>query len=278
MFNPKAALLWIATIFACTLFGIHLQAQSCNPDNSYIDFYSEANTISGTIKHCGLNLTCITTRTPPVADSTAPFSFAKHRKSLDNVYQVVHGVTAYNISNADNSTFSVDCDNSYGNADASTGAGSLLQGLVTWTSNDAPFNCVPNGDEAAVNCESPQIINGLTINGVAVPSGNYPAGAAFPVSGSIKDSDCAFGTETFEGSLVLQEAALQGNPTDNPRLAHTGMHLTGQATCTALGSVKLFTTQYDLKIGGSSDKGRLFWSPQTYISVGTLQLTSQIVQ
>src|SRR5882724_2496104 len=168
MFRRKAVLLGIAAIFAGMVFGLHLQAQCINSDSYYIIFSSSSHTISGTIKKCGSDLSCTTTRITPVADSSASALYTKdpasNEMSLDNVYQVINGVKVYDLSNTDNSTGTEDCGTDYGNADVHLGAGNLLQGLVTWTSNDDLFSCVPSYDSnklGGVSCSSAEKIHGL---------------------------------------------------------------------------------------------------------------------
>jgi len=286
MFGRKAALLGIAAIFTGMLFGLRLQAQCKNSDDWYMIFSSNSYTLSGTITNCGLGLLCRTTRITPVADSNASALNTKdpntNEISLNNVYQVVYGVKVYDLSNAHNSTRTQDCGGSYGNADAHTGTGNLLQGLVTWISNDTLFTCELGGlPLGLVSCSSSEKIHGLAINGVAVPVGNHRAAISLPVSGIIKEPGCALGTETFNGSLTLQESSVHGSTTDNITVSLTGMHLTGQATCTTSDLVSLFTTQYDLKVGGHSDEAELDdgYQQQGYkMRVSTLQFVSELDQ
>jgi len=290
MFRRKAVLLGIAAIFACMVFGLRMQAQCKNSDDWLIIFSSSSNTLSGTVKNCGPDLFCRTTRITPVADSSASAFDNKDATnypnvlSLDNVYQVVYGVKVYDVSNADNSTSTRDCLFNYGNADVYTGAGNLLQGLVTWTSNDDLFSCtqygeVPDNDQGILECSSSQKIHGLTINGVTVPIGSHRGRVSFPVSGTIKDPDCASGTETFNGSLKLQDSSVHGSKTDNITVSLTGMHLTGQATCTTSDLVSLFTTQYDLRVGGHSNQAQLDRKePGLKMKIHALQFASELEQ
>jgi len=55
----------------------------------------------------------------------------------------------------------------------------------------------------------------------------------------------------------LQDSSIHGSGTDNLTVLLSGMHLTGQATCTTSASVNMFTTQYDLRVGGHSDQAQL---------------------
>lgn len=283
MFRRKAILLGIAAIVIGMLFGLRLQAQCINPDDYLYIFTSSSHTISGTVKNCELDGSCRTTRIAPVADSSTTAFYNKelatNEISLDNVYQAVYGVKVYDLSNVDNTTSTADCFGVNGHADAHIGTGSLLEGLVTWTSNDNLFTCDYFDDRGAVHCSSSQKISGLTINGVAVPVGNHRGGVSLPVSGTIKDTVCVSGTETFNGSLTLQESSIHGSGTGNLTVSLTGMHLTGQATCTTLGLVNLFTTQYDLRVSGHSDLAQMD-GEEAYLKFGihTLQFASELDQ
>jgi len=266
-----------------------MQAQCHDSDDWSVSFNSSSNTLSGTVKNCGPDLFCRTTRITPVADSSSSAFDNKdpnypNELSLDNVYQVIYGVKVYDVSNADNSTSTRDCLFNYGNADVHTGAGNLLQGLVTWTSNDDLFSCtqygeVPDNDQGILECSSSQKIHGLTINGVTVPIGSHRGRVSFPVSGTIKDTDCASGAETFNGSLTLQDSTVHGSKTDNITVSLTGMHLTGQATCATSDFISLFTTQYDLRVGGHYDQAQLDWkNPGEKMKIRTLQFVSELDQ
>ena len=283
MFRRKAVLLGITAIVIGMLFGLRLQAQCKNSDDYLYVFTSSSHTISGTIKNCDLDGFCRTTRIAPVADSSVSTFYDKDRPSneisLDNVYQAVYGVRVYDLSNVDNSTSAFDCGGSYGHADAHIGAGNLLQGLVTWASNDNLFTCDYFDDRGVIHCSSAQKISGLTINEVAVPVGNHQGGVSFPVSGNIKDPACTSGTETFNGSLTLQDSSVHGSGTGNLTVSLTGMYLTGQATCTTLGLVNLFTTQYDLRVSGHSDWAQMDWEEAALkFKVRTLQFASELDQ
>jgi len=274
----------IAAMVACALMCPCMQAQGvCRyPDGQFMTFASNTYAISGTIKNCELNFPCTTTRIPPVADTASIIPPIYSTNTLNSAYQVVYGVTVYDFSGTNNNSSSTDCFDNKGFAEATTGTGSLLQGLVTWTSNDVPFGCTPTSVDinGNVDCNSAEVTRGLVINGVTVPIGSYPAGTAFPVSGTIKDPGCALGTETFNGSVTLQETSVQGVGTDTLTVATTGMHLTGQATCATLGQINVFTTQYDLRVGGDTHKATLdFPYPSIYkMGVGTLQFTAQLAQ
>jgi hypothetical protein len=52
---------------------------------------------------------------------------------------------------------------------------------------------------------------------------------------------------------VLQEFQISGVGTNNLSIKLTGLHLVGDATCTSLSLVTLFTTHYDLAIAGPDD-------------------------
>ena len=287
MFSLKTILPGI-TIIASGLIVSHMQGQCSNPDTMYMNFASNASALSGTVKHCELSLPCTITMIPPVGDSAAFFiPTVPGNITLGSAYQAIHGVKVYNFSNVNNYTLSTDCPSDggdFGLSNSSTDAGSLLQGLVTWTGHNIDINCIPapEGDDGGkVGCVSVEMTNGLSVNGVAVPVGTYPAGTSFPVTGKIKDAGCTFGTETFTGSLTLQDSSVVGSGTDNLAIFASGMRLTGQAMCTTPGLGTIFTTQYDLKVGGSINKVKLDYGTSSgsfKMSVGSLQLTAQLAQ
>lgn len=288
MFSLKTVLPGIATIIASGLIVSHMQGQCSNPDTMYMRFASNASALSGTVKHCELNLPCTITMIPPVGDSAAIIPLTVPGNiTLGSAYQAIHGVTVYNFSNVNNYAISADCpsdDGDIGLGNSSTDSGSLLQGLVTWTGHSIDLKCIPapEGDDGGkVGCDSVEMTNGLAVNGIALPVGTYPAGTSFPVTGKIKDSGCTFGTETFSGSLTLQDSSVLGSGTENLTLLTSGMHLTGHATCASPGLGTIFTTQYDLKVGGNIIKSKLDYGTSSgsfKMSVGSLQLTAQLAQ
>jgi hypothetical protein len=188
----------------------------------------------------------------PVDQSTTTGS-GSNDNAANSASQYVFGVRVYNIANVNDSTSdseTVSLDE--GVADASSGAVSLLNGLVTFASNDDPLTCTPDASDptTAVDCTSTETTTGLTIAGTPVAAGTYPAGTSFNVQGRISDPECLAGTETFTGILTLQTSNFSGLGTDAASINLTGIELVGDAVCESLDLIPLFNTQYVLAIGG----------------------------
>jgi hypothetical protein len=165
------------------------------------------------------------------------------------------GVLVYNLLSIDDfaqTDYNLALDD--GVAEAKTGAGSLLGGLIYWQSHDDRLACKPDANIMNhVDCAATEVMTGLLINRVAVHLGKYPAGTAFPVFGPVTDTNCGPKQETFSGYLITQESRITGLGTSGVAMSMTGMHLAGDATCSsAVSGRPPFTTHYDLAVGGPS--------------------------
>jgi hypothetical protein len=165
------------------------------------------------------------------------------------------GVLVYNLLNIDDfaqTDYNLAVDD--GVAEAKTGAGSLLGGLIYWQSHDDRLACKPDANITNhVDCAATEVITGMLINRVAVHLGKYPAGTAFPVFGPVTDPNCGPKQEAFSGYLITQESRTTGLGTSGVGMSMTGMHLVGDATCvSAVSGRPPFTTHYDLAVGGPS--------------------------
>ena len=217
-------------------------------------FSSVANAISGSVAKTFVGVLPSSVTIAPV-DQSATVTSGSNSVPANSASKNVFGVEVYNLSTINDSTDDSDTAAlDVGGATATTGAGSLLGGLVTWKSNSAPLACSPDTTVTGqVDCESTQITTGLTINGATISTGPYPAGSSFTVTGKLTDPQCLLvaGIESFSGSLVLQETHFSGVETDNVVLSEVGIHLVGDATCKTVGLVSLFSTHYDLAVGGT---------------------------
>ena len=216
-------------------------------------FSTEADAVSGTVTKSILGLIDETVTIAPV-DQSSTVTSGDNNVHAASDSQTVLGVEVYNLGTVDDSTsasYTATLDDGVGTA--STAAGSLLGGLVTWQSNIEPLNCTIDTTVAGqIDCSSIQTTYGLTINGVAVAPGTYPSGASFAVTGTLADAECGLGVETFSGSLITQEPQITGDGTDDVTLKIVGLHLLGEATCRTLGLIPLFSTSYDIALAGPS--------------------------
>lgn len=216
-------------------------------------FSTEADAVSGTVTKSILGLIDETVTIAPV-DQSSTVTSGDNNVHAASDSQTVLGVEVYNLGTVDDSTsasYTATLDGGLGTA--STAAGSLLGGLVTWQSNIDPLNCTIDPTVAGqIDCSSIQTTYGLTINGVAVAPGTYPSGASFAVTGTLADAECGLGVETFSGSLITQEPQITGDGTDDVTLKIVGLHLLGEATCRTLGLIPLFSTSYDIALAGPS--------------------------
>lgn len=217
---------------------------------------AQADAISATITKTLAGQTPITTTIAPVVLSSAGYPYDESKlnddQSAGSASQTVYGVEVYNFLDVDDSTFGANGTN-IATAEEKSGISSLLGGLVKWNSNENPATCSINADAepSSFSCGATETIQGLTVNNVAVPLASYPAGTSIPVNGTISDPQCSTGTENFSGYLILQESqyVIPDGFTLTVRL--TGMHLVGQATCTAPSLPPLFTTTYDIRVAES---------------------------
>ena len=245
--TPYTTILMTALVSVALGLGQNSSAQTAQVS-------SEADAVSGTVTKTVLGLLPQTVTIAPV-DQSNTLTSGSNDVPAASASQTVLGVEVYNLGTVDDSTsasYTATLDGGVGTA--STAAGSLLGGLVTWKSNIEPLNCAIDPTVAGqIDCSSIQTTYGMTINGVAVPPGSYPSGASFPVNGNITDAQCGLGAETFSGSLITQESQVTGIGTAAVSIKQIGMHLLGDATCRTLGLVPLYITHYDIEVAGPED-------------------------
>jgi hypothetical protein len=221
-----------------------------------VEFRSEADAIFGTVTRTNPGMHSDTVTINPVAESIVAndFSTGSDDAPLSGSSQTIFGVLAYNFRNVDDfsrTDHTVTAND--GIAEAKTGEGSLLGGLIYWQSNDDRLACNPDAIiPKRVDCSSTETIKGLLINRVAVHHGKYPAGTSFPVFGPVDDPNCQAKHEMFSGYLIAQESHITGLGTSGVTVSLTGMHLVGDATCSPAKAGPPFTTHYDLAVGGPS--------------------------
>jgi hypothetical protein len=224
-----------------------------------VKFSAEADAIFGTLANTVSGMQPTPRMIPP---QDASYAANQYVTSVSNAYhntnasnsQTFFGVLVYNFRNIDNfaqTDYTVAVND--GIAEAKTGEGSLLGGLIYWQSQDDRLACHPDANiPNRVDCAATEAITGLLINRVAVHHGKYPAGTSFPVFGPVDDPNCSPKQETFSGYLVTQESRITGLGTSGVTLSLTGMHLIGDATCSSALQGPSFTTHYDLAVGGPS--------------------------
>ena len=221
-----------------------------------VRFHTEADAIYGTVTNTVSGMLPNTVSLYPVDQSalyTDVYTDSNHVSDASKS-QSEFGVLVYNFRNIDNSTqlhYTGALDD--GIAEAKTGEGSLLGGLIYWQSHDDRLTCNPNNSNPKrVDCAATETITGLLINRAPVHHGKYSAGTSFPVFGSVNDPNCSPGRETFSGYLFAQESQITGLGTSGVTVSLTGMHLLGDAVCSSPMQGSSFTTHYDLAVGGPS--------------------------
>lgn len=255
--TPYTTILMTAIVSVALSLGQNASAQTTQ-------FSSEADAVSGTVTKTVLGLLPQTVTIAPVDQSNTATSGSNDVPAA-TAAQTILGVAVYNLGTVDDSTSASYTATLDGGVDsASTAAGSLLGGLVTWQSNFDPLSCsIDPTLEGQIDCSSVQTTYGLTIDGVAVPPGNYPSGASFPVTGDLTDAQCGLGTETFSGSLFTQESQVTGIGTAAVTIKQIGLHLVGNATCRTLNLIPLYITHYDIEVAGSESDAAGIYAPPT---------------
>lgn len=246
----KAALL--------VLLGFGLSGTAAAQTSPPAQFDSEADAISGSVQRqtlLGIQRELISAQLQAIADIQA-----SQQQEIQTLVQEEFGVRAYNFDPiTDSATASDTMANDSGSGSVTTNAGSLVNGLVTWTSLANTLSCQPDSTvQGQVDCASQQTIAGLKVNGVAVNLGTYPAGETIPVTGTLTDPEClldgVLGTETFQGQLQFQESETTGDGTNQASVTENGLYLTGIATCSVIGQLlPLFQTTYNLKVAGPKE-------------------------
>lgn len=105
---------------------------------------------------------------------------------------------------------------------------------------------------------------------VPIATATYPAGASFPVLGTIADPQCLAGTETFSGTLISQESQITGQGTKEVSVKLIGMRLLGDATCKTLFLIPLFVTHYDLAVAGPEEDRKVMQDLQLGVVINGL--------
>jgi hypothetical protein len=220
-------------------------------------FHAEADAIYGTVTNTvsGRPPNIVTVGPVDEAAVNTDFNTGSSNVPAASASQSIFAVPVYSVQNIDDSAqtdYTVSADD--GIAEAKTGQGSLLNGLISWQSNDNRLSCQPDATiPNRVDCSSTETITGLVISRVAIHHGKYPAGTSFPVFGGINDPSCTVpGVETFSGYLILQESQITGLGTSGVTAGLTGMHLVGDATCISGVAGHSFITHYDLAISSPS--------------------------
>ncbi|KLD64594.1 hypothetical protein [Dyella japonica] len=135
----------------------------------------------------------------------------------------------------------VSLDDATGETDAQNV--SLLGGLVTFDSEQAPGTCQSNDAQGDFSCSGTGTFTHLAINGSRVATGTYAAGTTFNIiNAQILAPNCTR-VALFNGKLVLADSQIAGNDTNSPVVEGEWLHLTGNAICLGL---PLGTTKYDL--------------------------------
>jgi len=211
-----------------------------------MSFTSEADSIKGTYQCPGGS-----TQTISVADQANTSDSGIDDVSNPSESFSACGKTLYSFTSVDDSTSASDATTSdFAESIATTGAGSLLGGLVTWKQSSNDLRC-DEVDATDVRCTDATTITTLKIGGTAVPAGSYSPGTLFPISGlQILSSSC-IGVELCSGTLTLLEFAVTGNHTSSVGVDATTMHLQGSSLCVGL---PLGVTYYDLKVGGPHEE------------------------
>jgi hypothetical protein len=215
-----------------------------------IQFSSEADSDSGTATQTLLGL-LPTSQTWGPDDQSETTASGSNSEPAPSVTENISGVTAYQSEDDDNSTDAGAGSDDQANASSSSGSGSALGGLITWNNLSIQITCVPDGNIAdQIDCTTYETIGGLLINGVqALTAGSFAPGTSIPVSGDIPDTNCPLGTDSFSGNIVLNNSVLNSG-TEQGSDTQIALQITGTATCKTADLVTVYTTTYNLQIGG----------------------------
>lgn len=156
------------------------------------------------------------------------------------------GQSIYQASSIDDKSHADDTaalDDASGETDAQNV--SILGGLVTFSSEQAPATCQTTDSAGDVVCGGDGHFSHLAINGSAVAAGDYAPGSSFQiVNAQVVAPDCV-GVSLFTGQLTMLDSQTANNDTASPESEGEWLHLTGQATCVGLPLGA--TTHYDLR-------------------------------
>ncbi|GGA13747.1 hypothetical protein [Dyella caseinilytica] len=235
--------------FAATLLAVaiglastgYAQAQS-------VQFSSEADSDSGTATQTLLGLLQSPQNWGP-DDQSQTTTSGSNDQTAPSIDEDISGVDVFESEDADNST-DAGATGDQADASSSSGSGSALGGLISWSNLSIQLSCLPDGSISdQIDCTTYESVTNLLINGQpAAKAGSFAAGTSIPVSGNIPDTNCPLGTDSFTGNVVLDNSILNSGGeqgSDN----EIGMQITGTATCDTLGLVPLYTTAYNEQIG-----------------------------
>ncbi|HLJ88516.1 MAG TPA: hypothetical protein VKZ53_16975 [Candidatus Angelobacter sp.] len=222
----------------CLALGKHTAAQA-----GPISFTSEANAINGTVTCADGSVVSIL----PV-DATFTITTGSSNKSLDFASASACGMNVYLVTSMDDKTDDSDTmTEDDGDSFASTGSGSLLGGLVTWSSGQDADSCTESTPNTANFTASASATN-MVINGQPLPPGDYPSGTQIPIvqaSITVPSSTCT-GVALFSGTLTLMPMSITGQNTNSVRLALAFLTLSGDLTCIG---IPLGRIHYALTVG-----------------------------
>jgi len=260
------------------LFGmaaVSVCPKSASASIGAVSFTAEADAISGTYQCPGRSTQTISpvdqSMTTVDGSSNVPASSATLRACGKEIYRFS------NIDDLTDASHSSTAD--FGEGVATTGEGSLLDGMVTWTASSDDLRSDDVGDfvdHSDVVCTDYTTITGLAIGGAPVAAGSYAPGTEFRITDLQIPSSSCLGVELFTGTLTLLEAVTTGNHTSTAETDVTTLHLRGSSRCVG---VPLGVTRYDLKVGGPQN----FYSEDSFfaskiINIETIPYTLDLLQ
>jgi hypothetical protein len=260
----------LATALVVAAFGLgsagYAQTQS-------IQFSSEADSDTGTATQTLAGLLPSQPQTWGPDDQSETTTSGSNDEPASSVTESVNGVTTYQSEDDDNSTDAGAGSDDQANASSSTGSGSALGGLVSWDNLSIQETCLPDSSVTdQIDCTTYESITNLEVNGQpAITAGSFAPGTSISVTGNIPDTNCPLGTDSFNGTLVLDNSILN-NGTKQGSDIEIGLQIIGTATCETLGLVPIYTTNYNEQVGGpdiyyKSLSGPLFIVPNWHDNV-----------
>jgi hypothetical protein len=237
-----------ATALVVATFGLGSAGHAQSP--APVVLTSEANSDAGTATQTYVGLLPAPPQPWGPDDQSETNTSGSNDEPTPSITESINGVTTYQSEDDDNSTDAGGVDDQ-ANASSSSGSGSALGGLITWSNYSVQETCLPDSNTPdQIDCTTYVTISDLLINGQpAATSGNFAPGTSIPVSGNITDTNCPLGTDSFSGNLVLDNSILNSG-TEQGSDTEIAMQITGTATCYTLDLVPLYTTTYNEQIGG----------------------------